>query len=158
MVERASVLEVVHMPDASTIAGIAKNLGVGIEPTHDPQSELRSVISPDVRAAMGYGDLPDDLIRRVELEVTYGIPDHLGGDKAALRLAAQTMRLISESPDIEASTLREQLDPGAAGIQPGSSLAPSTLATYQGAIAIAEHLARKHFVPTPERSMNGSSN
>jgi hypothetical protein len=135
----------------STIEDIALYLGAGIMPVRDSRSELHNAIPKEVREQYGYEDLPDELIRLVGLEVAYLTPDHMGGDSIMMKLAAQTMLVVRQTPGIDPRMLRGRLDPEAAGIAAGSALSPTSLAAYNGVITIASYLTDQYCGNDPEQ-------
>ena len=96
----------------STIEGIARVLGVRAI-TQDPNSSIRrqlmrEPISAEQRERYGYGELPEELITDVVRGISQVMPEHQS-QTLALIIAARTMHIVRDTPQINAHELRERL-------------------------------------------------
>jgi len=135
----------------STIDGIAHVLGVQAI-TQDPNSSIRrklmrEPISAEQRQHYGYGDLPEELITDVKRGISQVMPEHQS-QTLALIIAARTMSIVRDTPQINAHELRERLmvvnaeQPLAIGAK---ELPLDTLAALNSAIIISHQLSTNYY-------------
>lgn len=127
-----------------SVPGIIDYLGASIITKHEWQEGKTKFVDPvpeDERAQFGYGDLPDDLIRDVEAEVSYIIPDsaNIGEIK---KVTGRVMLEVRENPQIKPHDLRDNLTNLPTR---GRELGISNAVAIDGAVNIAHYMTAGYY-------------
>lgn len=142
----------------STVESIANYLGISIPQVKKPDSKgtvmgFDSKVSNEDRVRFGYDDLPQDLLRTVQRDVSQLIPEYMDV-LIPYTLAGRVMGIVRQQPFISPMDLRLQLaeTPINGSGQPAELVVldgVATLAHYHSAIAFRR--PRPEHWPEPEK-------